>query len=1405
MIGNRTYTVDEINEFLDNTNFNSQQRAALAGLINAANNGETIKYDPNAKTFAHKDIHKMFAPFFGSENRASRNAPGKSINWSNRQARKNSDFHIANSAIHNFGQIVSYFKKKEEDAAAKAKDANVLYKINDPDGFYYTKDDGTVGFTYDVNNSKSKTAYSRFIEAIKYAIANGNLDTYNLKEWGGDATLGGAIDWYRGLEDQSRYDPENMWKRVESANLSEDDKTLWKILGAKFGTSKKEDTPYVPENANESVMQSMSDYGLKFEKDKDGRLKLVATTDDGKKYVTSSYFSRNVPFLQGLGPNYENGAVHNGMLYTQQELEQGYGPLATAFGSFMRIGQNNPSYEDWYSAQANTGIGHMWQSGWFGQTFDETNPGGYVKYDPNTGRSFDLWASVPDLYTNPTYLRDITSAYESKDNSDSQVIEYISGGYTNGLPNTKFRVVTKDKKNNVSYKDFDNEESMIASGLVTKKHSPYGFAASTINISKAEKDRKGRTYYKYKSVLGEEILKDASGKYFIKRNNANGGFDAKEVKDVETLLKIIQADGKGYNANQLRKTAGFKHGGTIKSLPKFYNGGVTMSSKLNEESSEGKTTDISETHAIKREGSLTSDLSRAWKEDFTQAEKLQIYAAIGDLAGIAMTFIPGWGNIAGAITGLGATGTQLAGDIKKDGLQGGDLVSAGFSALMDVGTLIPLAGTGIKAAKVTKALRAVANPIMKLFALYGVSNGVDAMGKIVRGEEVSSEDLVNVLRGISSTAIGAKMLKQKIGDTTLSKKLEDDVLKTKNANLKTKPEAEIGGKKISVDKATIEGKTKEEVENILKGKVKEELGANFKEGEHDVNLSQKFGISYDKGEYDGLKWKNLFKGKGFIQRANPKATFETPTPNSGHKWLRHFISPRIRNANIGYDYGYWKGNGRLGSVTDGQYNAAVRMNERGLGSFYNRWAAQSLLQRSAMMPGAFTNITFTNEKPTQVGFSWGRPVYGRKPSIDFYDQLSPTKGAREAFAIGPDGNPLPPRVLEAPVQGPIRNLNPEREIIRIGFDGKPVYADEIVTPKRTTNLSQWVDLYHNRNDYYKSGGKIQFAKGGKKIKKCEKPDGEGVPPAETATIDPSTVSATYTPPKQSGNLMGTWTPKAKPSIVPLLTGFAGSTAKIGANVVGLNQQKNNVDKIRPVSYTPETEYYTSSKNPYSQFFENEARRAESRTLNPISSDPLKNRAARKDSAEIARNIRMQGVEQSSKATDKSNDTLMREKRYYASNRTKLANLEAQENQQIDTTKGAYNSQHIAETIKNVGQYADDIATQWSEYAAKKNSLKQYEFNYDYSQFMQDAQNKFDEAKAAGGDNFKFKNRDEYIQGTPDLKAKYDNFRRRWSSLKKGGKVRTVEEQIRIDTARNRDKAILQLSKQAHDLLKTLLS
>jgi hypothetical protein len=205
---------------------------------------------------------------------------------------------------------------------------------------------------------------------------------------------------------------------------------------------------------------------------------------------------------------------------------------------------------------------------------------------------------------------------------------------------------------------------------------------------------------------------------------------------------------------------------------------------------------------------------------------------------------------------------------------------------MDVGTVFT--GGVAKTAKVIKAVKAAAKPIMKLLTAAGITHGVVALSKLARGEDVSSEDLIDILRGITSTAIGSKMLKQKVGDVQLAKRIEKEVLKTQNANIKDVPKAKIEGKNIQISNAevnaNIKGKTKAEVEAYLQTKVKQELGDSFDASKHGQNLSEKFGIEYDKGETTGFKLRNLFKrGESVIQRGDGVAKFTPQKPKSGNR------------------------------------------------------------------------------------------------------------------------------------------------------------------------------------------------------------------------------------------------------------------------------------------------------------------------------------------------------------------------------------------------------------------------------------------------------------------------------------------------------------------------------------------
>lgn len=99
---------------------------------------------------------------------------------------------------------------------------------------------------------------------------------------------------------------------------------------------------------------------------------------------------------------------------------------------------------------------------------------------------------------------------------------------------------------------------------------------------------------------------------------------------------------------------------------------------------------------------------------------------------------------------------------------------------MDVATLVPGLGTGAKTAKAVKAIKAAATPIMKVLSLAGAASGAAAMGKVLRGEEITSEDLQAIIRGIGSSVISGKQIKDTIGDAKLAKKLATRAADTAN-------------------------------------------------------------------------------------------------------------------------------------------------------------------------------------------------------------------------------------------------------------------------------------------------------------------------------------------------------------------------------------------------------------------------------------------------------------------------------------------------------------------------------------------------------------------------------------------------------------------------------------------------
>lgn len=980
-INGKTYTIDQINEYINQGGFDPQQRAALAGTINAIASGRSRTLDRNANSVSGEGVEGDFVDFYGgNEKRADKNTAGKTVKWSNRQARRNSDFHIANTAIQKLGGIEDFFNNKKEE---KAVEKIYLQKGRDDDGFYTNNGEFLEGPENLQNIAR--------INAILDAMDSGDMTKYDLKDWNNDLTLSGLTDWY--AAQKGAFDRNAFFGRLRGNSLKDVD---WEVL-TKMGFSRN------PVTSVPTTTQSHSDWkgdadsatrsGVYFTKNTDGTWNINGNTD----YLNSTWYGGGLDFLTGT--EFEGGGIHNGRLYTRAQILNNDPALKGAFQPmYNAIGSKD--WRSWYDAMNASGIrfvGDRISRGAGSDNYGIFN----TQFNPTThyNQYWSKYFNDLGLGNRNFDVADMTSAYSNA--GDRQIIAYVDPNNTYddlGIRNVKYVVRNADG----TYTPYDSEAALANAGFVSKPS--HMISPGTIRRDLWETIGTKRYAFAYDLNTQDDqsnvIMIGKDGKFYVARKDPSGKhLNPKLIKN-EVLLKQMLENPNNYRNKDIQnlyknatsatpasaaaaakpgapkivvtnegevtyngRTISEKNGGVIpkiKPLPvKFqYGGNISKTTtKTEDNSTEGKRTDITSTHKINgADGGLTS------------AEKWQIAAAIGDLAGVGLSFGKGTSSWLGAGLGLGSTGIRFVSDIKKDGFQMKDLGNALGGAALDVASVV---STGAAIGKAVKTLRAVAEPITKALALAGAVKGVEAMGKVIRGEEITSKDLTDIISGLGSMAITGKNIKDTVGKAKLAKDIEIKTLSGKSAI--TKPTAEIGGKKMEIEVDALKDKTMEQVEEMLKKKVKTELGDKFKEGVHDVDLLDKFKIKSDTSRDFSIR--NLFKKgkKAITSTTTPTFTpTEAPTP---HSTLRYMISPRLRSQQLGYDLGYFgQKSGNLDVISKGELSQAVEAVKSGKATL----AQQELVKLSGRNPGAF-KFEFAEDQPQNFNRGFGWPIVGRRP------------------------------------------------------------------------------------------------------------------------------------------------------------------------------------------------------------------------------------------------------------------------------------------------------------------------------------------------------------------------------------------------------------------------------------------
>lgn len=786
-------------------------------------------------------------------------------------------------------------------------------------------------------------------------------------------TLNGLSNWYKGQN------ADELIGRIKNNTLSEDDYEVLAALGFQkdgnisvLSDSKKSHADW------KGNADAASRAGVYFTKDKDGNW-FLNNIGDSSDYLGQVWYNGGLDFLSGT--EFADGMIGaDGRLYTRADILGGkyQDGRVNAFLS----AQNQNGWRNWYDAANASGVRF---------TGDRTSTGGAsdnygvfnTQFNPSTHYNEYWFDYFSKLGNKPYDIADLSNNFGNL--NGRQVIAYVDPSGTKdamGIRGVKYVVRNADGTYSSAY---DNESALMQGTGLTA--STQWWTPSPGEFSQNVWETIGNKQYSLAHELNTQgdqqnvIMRGKDGNWYLARKSGDVHIKPKRIKNIELLNQILAnpqnyktsdienlTEGSGVNVSQSRAFARRQDGGTIpkiKELPKFQYGGAVGKSNTKSEvkSTDGLRTDVTSTHKINGEdGGLT------------KAEKLQIAAAIGDLAGVGMSFIPGAGNIASAATGLTATGTRLVADIKKDGFQAKDAWSAAGGALLDLATVIPGLGTGAKTAKAVKAIKAAATPIMKVLSLAGAAQGVAAMGKVIRGEEITSEDLTAIISGLGSTAIAGKQLKDTIGDAKLAKKLATNAAQSANAA----NDSELVGttlQKTRKEIANLIGDTKSEkevvskVQELLKQTNPEATTADARK------VLQEWGVETSRSRFSGKNgWKEYLQ---FWKKGEKQVSFDLPKEQEAGSTLYYMLNPYARLKQTGFDWGYVQREGNLKTLTSSDINAA----NAAVAARNANLEQQALSRQTIENPRAFWNNNIMLGETTSIpGFYMGGNRYFRTAS-----------------------------------------------------------------------------------------------------------------------------------------------------------------------------------------------------------------------------------------------------------------------------------------------------------------------------------------------------------------------------------------------------------------------------------------
>ena len=307
--------------------------------------------------------------------------------------------------------------------------------------------------------------------------------------------------------------------------------------------------------------------------------------------------------------------------------------------------------------------------------------------------------------------------------------------------------------------------------------------------------------------------------------------------------------------------------------------------------------------------------------DLTAADKWQLGALAADL-GALVAAIPTGGNPVAATLGVGSTATQFISDVKRDGLDWGDIGNAALGLGLDAISFLPGVGIAGKAAKIARIIKRIKPLLTAGFSALGLSAALNSINK---EGEWTLDDYRNILMGVQGLIGGKRALDRTVGykktgkvaDVSekvtpeklidIQKKALDDVVSQHPGKFKEKKWYDTKTGKINYEDAL---KDEEILANLPKNKLYQEGVSRIKAATKNIKSSISDRLTGDKRELrarteEELPWflQNRF-GRSWMRGAqNREFGNVVERLENRADFRKEFDAPSINGLNI-FERGY---------------------------------------------------------------------------------------------------------------------------------------------------------------------------------------------------------------------------------------------------------------------------------------------------------------------------------------------------------------------------------------------------------------------------------------------------------------------------------------------------------------------